>query len=165
MIATAATLLYDPMPPLVMALASDQQNVLARDQGFVRGECPSVTTIQYGRFTPHFNKLKKLQADSTLWPSEAEQPSADALGWGRSILLRLFACDVLPARVIASAEGGVAVCFVDGDRYADIESHNSGVILGVLSNKRNRPTVWEVERSADGIARAVQRIGEFIHSS
>jgi hypothetical protein len=34
---------------------------------------------------------------------------------------RLLIDDLLPTRVVASAEGGVAICFMNDDKYADIE--------------------------------------------
>lgn len=86
------------------------------------------------------------------------------MAWATTALTQLQADGLLPSRVVASAEGGVGLCFVDGIKYADIECLNSGTILGVISDKRTRPVVWEVDQSAGGIARASERIREFVGS-
>ncbi len=160
MIACVTTLDYES-PPAVIIPVSERQNPLTQSRVHVP-ETVQATTIQYGEFAPHFAKLRRLETDGSLWPEEVEAPSTDSLLWARLILQRFAEIGVSPNKLVASAEGGTAICLVDGNRYADIESLNSGVILGVLSDKRNRPIVWEVEQSADGIARAVDRVCEFV---
>jgi hypothetical protein len=100
-----------------------------------------------------------------LWPEGTEAPSNVAIAWAHLVLQQLQTDGLLPTRVVASAEGGVGICFIDGSKYADIECLNSGAILGVTSDKRHRPIVWEVQQDAREIARAAQRIREFIFPS
>lgn len=121
-----------------------------------------VDVLPYGRaFAEHYAKLKSLLSDPTLWPHEGERPGEKAKNWAWLVLQQLGEDEFLPAKIVASAEGGVAVCFVEGDKYADIECLNSGEILGVISNRRDRPTVWEIEQSATGVASATVRISQF----
>ncbi len=115
-------------------------------------------------FAIHFGKLRAIERDQSLWPEDAEAPNPNALYWAKMVLRRLADDMFLPTRVVASAEGGVAICFVKGDKYADVECLNAGMILGVLSNRRDRPAVWEVEPSPSGIARASSRIRLFLNS-
>ncbi len=114
-----------------------------------------------GTFSAHFGKLLAIQTDATLTPDGADQPSPIALGWAKSILLHLQGQAMLPTKVVSSAEGGVAICFVSGDCYSDIECLNEGSILGVISNRRDRPIVWHIGPNQREFARASTRIREF----
>ena len=160
---SVATIHYQTPPAIVIPVA-ERANPLANAKVVVR-DTGSVTTIGYGSFTPHVAKLRKLETDSSLWPAGSEPPSPDTVAWASIILDHLADKGFAPTCVVASAEGGTAVCFVEGDRYADIESLNSGVILGVLSRKQYRPVVWEIEQNVPGIARAVDRIRGFFKES
>jgi hypothetical protein len=115
-------------------------------------------------FANHFAKLRAIGNDNSLWPEGAEAPSAFAQVWAR-ITLQQFQLDRFPpTRVTASAEGGIAICFVDGEKYADVEFLNTGDILGVVSTSRDRPVAWEIEHSSRGLARAAARIRQFFNA-
>lgn len=106
-----------------------------------------------------------IRTDRGLWPEDAEAPHEKAIACASEILQKLEDDMVLPSRVVASAEGGVAICFMNGGSYADIECFNDGTILGVVSNEHDRPDVWEIEPNAGSIARASARIRQFLNSS
>jgi hypothetical protein len=162
MSACVTTLTYETPAAIIIPVA-ERQNPLAQSRVHIPGNAHA-TTIQYGKFAAHFSKLRRLETDASLWPSDVDAPSTDSLVWTRLILQRFAEIGFAPNKVVASAEGGAAVCLVDGNRYADIESLNSGMILGVLSDKLNRPVVWEVEQSTAGIARAVDSVCAFINT-
>jgi hypothetical protein len=124
----------------------------------------SSATLEYGRFAEHFAKLKAISMNPHLW-SHDDAPQAWSLASMYFVLKHLEAYGILPTKIVASAEGGVASCFVVGNKYADIECLNSEAILGVLSDKRNQPFVWEIEPNSRGITRAVERVREFIYGS
>jgi hypothetical protein len=114
------------------------------------------------QFAPYFAKLDQLVSDKTLLVEGADSPSSAAIARAR-LMLRQFEVEALePTKVVASVEGGVGICFVDGDKYADIECFNSGEILGVVSNRQDRPNIWKVEPSAIGFAEAAARIRTFL---
>lgn len=113
-------------------------------------------------FANHYMKLRALEKNAELWPEDGEPPTAQSIRWASVVLQALQEESVQPTRVVASAEGGVAVCFVKGNRYSDIECLNSGAILGVTSNRHDRPIVWEIEQNSRGLAQACSRIREFI---
>ena len=128
----------------------------------------SVTTKYYdisGKdFLEHIEKLKAIETDLSLIPEHADKPNMQALGLAWVIIRQLWKVEVPPTKVVASAEGGVAVYFVAGQKYADIECLNSGEILGVTTNRRDRPNVWEIEPSSSEIARAIERVREFLNT-
>jgi len=116
-------------------------------------------------FDHHFVKLRSLLKNSSLWPDGAEAPSVEAQQQALVMLGQLHADRFLPTRIVASAEGGVAICFSKDNKYADIEFLNTGEILGVVSNRRDRPIAWEIEPSARDLARASARIRKFLDAS
>jgi len=63
------------------------------------------------QFATHFAKLRALGTERALWPDGAERPSRSALTWGYVALQQFLHDNFLPTRVVASAEGGVAICF------------------------------------------------------
>lgn len=76
------------------------------------------------------------------------------------VLEELTPADPTPTRIVASAEGGIAITFRDGSKYADIETLNTGIILAVLSDRTTTPIVWQVEKQH--IRETLGRIRDFI---
>ena len=158
-----ATLQYI-YPPQIISPVGAQANPRP-EWNFTVPSNPDATTSQRGGFEGHFEKLKSLATDQALWADEQQRPSEYALAWARLVLQDLQKIGIAPTKVVASVEGGAAICFVDRNKYADLECLNSGAILGVISNKHDRPVVWEIEPEARSIVRAVERIREFIYAS
>jgi hypothetical protein len=123
---------------------------------------PDKANLEFAR---HFAKLQTVADRKSLWPDGAEGPTSLAIALGATVLDQLQRDELLPTRIVASADGGIAICFIDGDKYADVECSNNGEILGVISNRRDRPIAWEIEQSQGGVARAVVRIRDFLHPS
>ena len=72
---------------------------------------------------------------------------------------------VTVAAVVRSAEGGVTVCFINGDHYADCEFFNDGDALSIISNGRGDATVFDVDLlSEESVGDAITRISECIQS-
>jgi len=162
MIESAATISYDYIPEIVIPISKRQSPLENLQITF-----PSYTDIitsRYGKFPVHYAKLWKIAEKASLRPNNEESPSDESIIWSYLVIQQFEAIGIPPSQVVASAEGGTAVCFVAGNKYADIESLNSGTLLGVISDKRNRPNVWEVEQSTRGIAQAALRICNFLNA-
>jgi hypothetical protein len=126
-----------------------------------------ITTNEYidiskKKFLTHIQKLTDISKSQELSPEIDEKPSPEALYFAQLVIEQLQKDELAPEKVIESVDGGVAFCFVAGDKYADIECLNTGEILGVTTNRRDRPSVWEVQQNQSEIARATERIREFI---
>jgi hypothetical protein len=121
-----------------------------------------VTVSEYDPFAQHYRQLWALPSNRSLWSADAEPPSEESVAWAQAVMQKLEIDALVPTRVVASAEGGVAICFVDGDNYSDIEILNSGQLLGVTTDRVNRPVVWEIQPDARDIARATATIRAFI---
>jgi len=113
------------------------------------------------RFVEHFLMLKSLAKSCNLNNGEVEAPSEIAIAWGNLVLRAFEKEGLVPSRVVASAEGGIGVCFVVENSYADIECLNTGEILGVITNRNDRPLVWDVGQDRNSIERACSKIAQF----
>ena len=162
--AIITTLSYTVPPQGVSRVGDREQPSLRSRSRLAYPPEISAATHEYagGIFDHHFAKLQAIRNDPSLWPDGAEKPSDYAIAWASTMLEQLLIDELPPTRVVASAEGGVAICFVNGDKYADIEFLNSGEILGVVSNRRDRPLAWEVDANSAGMAGACARIRDFI---
>jgi hypothetical protein len=127
---------------------------------FVRKKRPPQHHTQ--RFAPYYAKLDLLATDRSLLVAGSEPPSISALAHARAVLQQLETESLEPTRIVASADGGVAICIGTEDKYSDIECLNSEEILGVTSNRRDTPFVWQVDPSPSGLAGAVARIRNFL---
>lgn len=135
----------------------------AFDEQSTVGESPydlSAASVRHtvdldSRWSLHFARLAHIR--------ETERPSA-AYVFSWLALRNLAARDFEPTRVVRSAEGGLAICFVKGDLYGDLEFLDNGSILGVVSNRRERPIVWQIDAGADDLSAAIDRISEFFNA-
>jgi hypothetical protein len=108
------------------------------------------------------NHLDRVARDPGFWDG-AEPPNTFAVMWAKLALDELAWMEFLPARIVASADGGIGLCFTDGQRrYADIEFLNSREILAVTSDGNGQPNVWAVSGTLDGLIRALGTIRDFI---
>jgi hypothetical protein len=132
-------------------------------QLYISDDKPSIRQLKLRKaFPSHPNKRPALNF-ATL-DSFVGSASMEAIEHARAILYKLESENIEPIKVTPAAEGGVAICFANREKYSDIECLNSGEILGVISNRRDHPIVWEIEPNADGVARAITRIREFLAS-
>ena len=164
MAATATTLSYlGPSQGVSFSGERKTENIEPRAV-FPRGL--NAATNQYANtgFDHHYVKLRALGKDPSLLPPGTEPPSVNAQVLASIMLQQLQADQTPPTRVVSSAEGGVAICFVNGDKYADVEFLNTGEILGVVSNRRDTPTVWQIGQSSRDFALAALWISNFLRS-
>jgi hypothetical protein len=119
--------------------------------------------LRYLQMIPKFESLNERLAEMTAlevdWDTYgAKPPSKRALSMAGEILLILRGMSLLPTKVVPSSEGGVSICFIEGDRYADIECLNTNETLAVTYRGTDEPVVWEVRHNQDGLRDAIERI-------
>ena len=90
---------------------------------------------------------------------EGDQPNQLAILTAEEILRRSFALGVTPVRVLASAEGGVFIAYLQRNHMANIEVFNTGETFA--ATHRDGVNVWPVsaEDTAD-VDAALERIRE-----
>ena len=136
------------------ALSAPQQWV-ASDRNRFRQYFKGLQVIPiFKKAEERLQEMASLQAN---WDTYgAAPPSGNARARARTILAALRDLTFPPTKVVASSEGGVAICFVAGDHYADIESLNTGEILAVKYVGAGEPDVWEV--NPDNLVETIEQI-------
>ncbi len=110
------------------------------------------------------SKLWKLSQLGSNWDSYgAPAPNTLSIQNAARILELMKPFDLDMATIVPSAEGGVGFCFVQGDRYADIESSNDGEMIGVRYTGADTPILIEVDGSSDSIEAALEAVRNHIN--
>lgn len=108
------------------------------------------------------DQIKGLGNLSENWNSYgAEAPSKEALGIALQILEDLFSLNLLPNNVLPSAEGGIGLVFLSGNKQADIEVFNDGDVLAGIYHLEKDTEIIEVNK--DAVDEASQKIYEFLY--
>jgi len=92
----------------------------------------------------------------------APVPNGRSVANAIRVLNLLESLNLDPTRILPSAEGGVGICFVRGDRYADIECSNEGEVLGVYYIGSQTPVLIETDATDASISAALERIRNHI---
>lgn len=104
-------------------------------------------------------KLNDMASLAPNWDSYgAQPPNPEARVRAREILIVLQGLSLPPSAIVPSSEGGVAICFLESGRYADIECLNTGEILAVTYKGKDEPYVWDVDREDAAVRNAIERI-------
>jgi len=104
-------------------------------------------------------QLQELAGLSPNWDSYgAEAPNEQARNTAKRVLTLLRSMSVPPTRIVASAEGGVGICFAREDLYADFECFNTGEIVAVRYRGSGEPVAWEVQPEDEAIKTAIEQI-------
>ena len=95
------------------------------------------------------------------WDSyNAEPPSQAAITKAKQIAKQLT---LQPTKITPSAEGGVAITFIKGRRYADIECFNEGSVVAGISSGNGRPACWELNpKDPNAIGWTIRQIRIFL---
>jgi hypothetical protein len=106
------------------------------------------------------DELSKLPID---WDSDgAEPPNSISLYWAKIALNILDEMSFRPNHITPSVENGIGISFISDNKYADIECFNTGEILAVTSDRKEKPNVWEVANNRDDLKSALENIRVFI---
>jgi len=135
----------------VVDVGVDDQTAFTRNE---RSPLPS---------TAHFNTLRRLKLGLEV-EEGVDIPNVMAIDAAAWVLEYLGKISFMPTRIVASVEGGVAICFVSKDKYADIECFNSGEILAATSDGKNDPNIWSVPQNISGILETVKGIRDYIRA-
>ena len=135
------------------------EDVLSKDR-----EQDLRTSVLRFKKTEAQQKVLNLSALKEGWDSyEAPPPNRAAIRKALHILNLLDGPDLLNVRILPSAEGGVGICFVRGDRYADLECSNDGEVFGIRHTGRQAPTLIPTDGSDISINAALREIREHIN--
>lgn len=111
------------------------------------------------RFVEARRRLKSTVTLACGWDTygaEAPNDVARALAW--KILDALEADLLPPTRLMPSAEGGIAISFVEGDNRAEIEIYNTGEVAAATYSARSEPMAWELSNIDSALKNAIIEI-------
>jgi hypothetical protein len=109
------------------------------------------------------NELRKLARLSNNWDSYGgEPPSEAAISSALDIGTAFIKLGLTPDVAVPSSEGGIALCFVRNEKYADVEFFNSGSIIAVRHSPQDDPKVWSITRDNVTIESAVKIISQYL---
>jgi hypothetical protein len=104
-----------------------------------------------------YRTMEKLDQDWT-YPS-CPPPNSIAIQNSKTVLKHFTDCDFYP-HIGPSTVEGVCLSLCNKDHYADIECCNDGEILALVSDRKSKPEIWDVDMS--DIGTSVQKIINFI---
>ena len=103
-------------------------------------------TIKYGLIDAE-GALDRISHMGRDWDSYgADPPGANAIQASRRILEELAGAMILPSAIVPSAEGGISIYFMTGDRTVYVESYNQGLQALVMYDQNGSPDVLEIGR-------------------
>jgi hypothetical protein len=107
-------------------------------------------------FIYQIESLGQLPRDFNGYGSEA--PNDESIRLASQVVLA--AKKIRPTRVLPSAQGGVAVYFVQGSKRGDIECLNTGEIVATMAGGQEDLRIWEIR--AGDINKTVGKISDFL---
>jgi hypothetical protein len=111
-------------------------------------------------FESQLRKLARLSRDWDTYGSEG--PSQSAISAASTIGRALIKLGLVPDAVAPSSEGGIAICFLRNEKYADIECFNRGEILAVRYSSQDDPKAWSVPLQNVAIDATAKVISEYL---
>ena len=112
------------------------------------------------------DQLKKLRLLRANWDTYGAPAPNDVALAAADAALRMFrVMDVLPTRVLPSADGGIGILFTEREQYAHIEFENSGDTWVLIYGSNNPPITWQLPSGdPDSLREAWDRISASLQS-
>lgn len=153
----------DQFIPLETAVGPAAQELTKRKQENLVKLRDSVYRSAQARGEDNRRSVRALANLRPHWDSyAAPAPGRISIANAIRVLDLLEPLNLDPTRILPSAEGGVGICFVRGDRYADIECSNEGEILGVYYVGAQMPVLLETDATDASVNTALERIRDHI---
>jgi hypothetical protein len=135
----------DRFRPAIHEVETQNYNQLTADfRALRRLEQSAFLTVKYGLIDAEreLDRISRMEPD---WDSYgAASPSIDAVRASREILKELAGALILPSTIVPSAQGGVSIYFVSGDRTAYIETYDQGTQALVMYDQVGETEVLEL---------------------
>jgi hypothetical protein len=115
------------------------------------------------RFSSLDEKLSQIGDLPDHWDGyDSPRPDENAVTLARQAIRAAEIARLLPTTVVASAEGGVAICWDKGDKHAYIEFGNDLTAVSAMYSGHGEPIVAEFEPTASEIERAFGEVRRFM---
>ncbi|HYA40601.1 MAG TPA: hypothetical protein VEF34_04830 [Syntrophobacteraceae bacterium] len=90
-------------------------------------------------------------------------PNAYAIRNAEEVIELLHQKGLAAHRISPSADEGVAISFLKGDRHALIECYNDGEIAAAIYQNHGEPETWECGSSRDELNETIDKIDEYLN--
>lgn len=122
-----------------------------------------VPTLALSRASELLKAIECLKSLPVGWsPHDSDPPNKVAINTSRTVVNALVDINIIPAKVVPSAEGGVGIVIERGDRYANVECFNDGDVTAGFTDFASSPTVEFVEMTKSGLQTLGSHIREFL---
>lgn len=109
-----------------------------------------------------FEARRRLSSTVTLgrdWNTYGAEPPNDLARALAGTVLDALEADLLPpSHLVPSAEGGIAISFVEGFSRAAIEIYNTGEIAAATYSGRGEPAAWELSTTESTLKKTIFQI-------
>jgi len=111
------------------------------------------------RFEEARERLRSMAYLAQGWDTYgSEPPNPAARELAARILDVLETVSLAPTTLTPTAEGGVALSFVEGNARAVIEAYNTGEVAAATYANMGEPTVWELESADAPLRGSIEQI-------
>jgi hypothetical protein len=90
-------------------------------------------------------------------------PNRDAIRIAHEVIDILHAKGYEAHELSPSADGGIAISFLKGERYAFIECYNDGDVAAAVFQKQGEPETWDCGSSASQLTETIERIFAYLN--
>lgn len=148
--------------------SSSQFGPVRVDQIYLKELLATSNQSRYVKFEQEFSRLRdELTALSFLeagWDGYlAPAPGQVAIELAMTALETLRSMNVQPGAILPSADGGVGICFPEGQYYAHLEFDNGGEAWALMYGPDGSPESWQLETTnPESIREAWSRIGAYL---
>ncbi len=165
----------------IVAVLHSSDNPLLSDQVAVRSSSSQVWPIrsfwkdinktqektQFYTREKEFWKFGKAIEDTKLlkngWDSyEAPAPTDIAISATRQLLNALKRISFLPTTIVPSAEGGIAVYFMKGDKIVFIENFNTGDSILAMYDSNSEPQILDLVLEQLNQEQAIEKVRNYL---
>lgn len=112
------------------------------------------------RFSEALGRIRQLSDDWDTYGAPAPSQLAQTLA--ESAIDVSFEIGLTPTAVVPSVEGGVALCFRSGDRYAHIEFFNDEEVLGLTAAPDQETHTWPIANDERAVQDALLELDAFL---
>jgi hypothetical protein len=110
-------------------------------------------------------KLSSMRTLSDNWNGYGSAaPNKDAFRNAEDLIMVLHQKGLEPSRIAPSAEEGIALTFMSGQKRAIIECYNNGGITAAVFQKGMQSEVWTLGTSTQDLEEAVDRIFAYLYA-
>jgi len=143
------------------SLAASDLGTLSKQDHTI--EKDKINDVTCGKWLSVMLDLRKMRHLNDNWNGlGSAPPNSHAIWNAQDVISILHKVDFAPSQISPSAEEGVGISFVKGDKYAIIECYNDGDIAVAFSDGQGKTDIWEIGTSNSEIKETIDRLVAYL---